>query len=447
MSLICHNSGGISALNCLISNMKNPFSRNPLKPLMTLVFTVLLGTQYLQAQDGEKIFKQNCAVCHDPFGDRTITGPGLKGLFDRAPGGDWLKNWILNNQKLIKAGDPYAVKVYNQYGKATMNVFEGQLTDKDVEAVIGYLKKGPPVADVTTTPTGGGAAVEEQAEGGIAPLYLVLGVIVILAILLVTLRSIRTSLQNSRNRASGLPDEPEVTFWQESRNWIANNRRLVGVLCIIVVFVGMKGCWDACYDIGVYYDWETGKGYKPEQPIKFSHKLHAGDNQIACQYCHSGVEKSRHAGIPSVNICMNCHKGISSGPQYKEAEIAKIYKAAGFNPTSGKYDESKQSPLKWIKVHNLPDHVYFNHSQHVVVGGIDCATCHGDVKSMTVAEQKAPLTMKWCIECHRTTEVAMEGNAYYDRLHKALKEKYAGQLDVRYTVEKIGGLECSKCHY
>jgi hypothetical protein len=272
-------------------------------------------------------------------------------------------------------------------------------------------------------------------------------VIAILAILLVTLRSIRTALQNSANRAEGKPDVPETTFWQEARGWMSGNRRLVGVICIVLAFVGMKSCWDACYDLGVYYDWETGKGYRPEQPIRFSHKLHAGDNEIDCKYCHNSVEKSRHAGIPTVNICMNCHKGISSGPQYKEKEIAKIYQAAGFDAKNGTYDQSKQNPLKWIKVHNLPDHVYFNHSQHVVVGKIECGTCHGDVKSMTIVEQKSPLTMKWCIECHRKTEVAMEGNAYYDRLHKALKEKYAGQYDVRFTVEKIGGLECAKCHY
>jgi cytochrome c2 len=429
-------------------HMKNPFPRTLFNPLIALVFTLLVFPKSTQAQDGEKIFKQNCAVCHAPFTGQKLTGPGLAGVFDRVPKGDWLNHWIMNNQKVIKSGDAYANKIYNEFGRANMNVFEGQLTDKDIDAVLAYLKKGPPA--VVGVPGGapGGAGVEaEEPAKTIEPLYLVLGVLVVLAILLVTLRSIRTALQNSRNRAAGLSDEKELTFWQESWNWIVNNQRLVGVLSIIVVCIGMKGCWDACYDIGVYYDWETEKGYKPEQPIKFSHKLHAGDNEIACQYCHSGVEKSRHAGIPSVNICMNCHKGIQSGPQYKEKEIAKIYEAAGFDPKEQKYDLSKQNPLKWIKVHTLPDFVYFNHSQHVVVGKIDCATCHGDLKKMTVAEQKSPLTMKWCIDCHRSTEVAMEGNAYYDRLHKALKEKYAGQREVRFTVEKIGGLECGKCHY
>jgi cytochrome c2 len=428
--------------------MKNQISRIPLKALIAAVFTVFIFTSNLQAQDGEKLFKQNCAVCHFSHTDQKLTGPGLKGVFDRVPKGDWIVKWILNNQKLIKAGDPYAVKVYNDNGKASMNVFEGQLEEKDVTAIIDFLKgpaPDPPIAVNNSNGNAGGA--EQEETHGLTPLYIILGVIVILAILMVTLRSVRTALQNTTNRAEGKPEVPEMTFWQEAGSWISGNRRLVGVFCIIIASIGTKSCWDACYDIGVYYDWQTKKGYKPEQPIKFSHKLHAADNEIPCQYCHNSVEKSRHAGIPTVNVCMNCHKGIQSGPQYKEREIAKIYEAAGFDPKAGTYDNSKQNPLKWIKVHNLPDHVYFNHSQHVVVGKIECGTCHGDVKSMTVVEQKSPLTMKWCIDCHRKTEVAMAGNAYYDRIHTALKEKYAGQRDVRYTVEKIGGIECSKCHY
>lgn len=430
--------------------MKNSIRRTSLKALSTLVFTVFIfSNSVLKGQDaanGAKLFKQNCAVCHASHTDQRLTGPGLKGLFDRAPKGDWLKKWILNNEKLIKSGDAYANKIFNDYGKAAMTVFEGQLSEKDVDDILAFIK-APPVDAGPKTPTPGDVTVAAEPQGGIEPLYLILGVVVILAIMLGALRSVRTSLQNAANRAEGKAEKPEQTFWEEAKEWMGQRRRLVGVFVIIIAFAGMKSCWDACFNISVYYDWKTQKGYKPEQPIKFSHKLHAGDNEIACQYCHSSVEKSRHAGIPSVNICMNCHKGIQKGPQYGETEIAKIYAAAGFDPKTNSYDDSKQNPLKWIKVHNLPDHVYFNHSQHVVVGKIECTTCHGDVKAMTVAEQKAPLTMKWCIECHRKTEVAMAGNAYYDRLHKALKEKYAGQYDVKFTVDKIGGLECGKCHY
>lgn len=433
--------------------MKNNISQISVKALLAVVFTVFTISSKIHAQDGEKLFKQNCAVCHTSHTDQKLTGPGLKGVFDRIQSGSlskeaWLTKWIINNEKLIKSGDAYANKIYGENGKAAMTVFEGQLDEKQVASILAFIKAPAPVA-AGAAPAAAGQESAETANGngGIEPLYLILGFIVILIILIGSLRSVRASLQNSSNRSEGKEENPEVTFGQEVKNWITGHRRLVGVFGIIIAFVGMKSCWDACYNIGVYYDYRTQKGYKPEQPIKFSHKLHAGDNEIACQYCHSSVEKSRHAGIPSVNICMNCHKGIQKGPQYGEKEISKIYAAAGFDPKSGTYDDSKQNPLKWIKVHTLPDHVYFNHSQHVVVGKVECATCHGNLKEMTVAEQKSPLTMKWCIECHRKTEVAMEGNAYYDRLHKALKEKYAGQYDVKFTVEKIGGLECAKCHY
>jgi mono/diheme cytochrome c family protein len=434
--------------------MKNHLSRSSVKALIATIFTVFtVSTQvFAQSKEGEKLFKQNCATCHKSHEDGVITGPGLKGVFDRVPKGDWIHKWILNNEKVIKSGDAYANALYAKFNKQAMNVFEGQLTDAQVDEIIKFLH-GPPPAEPgkVTTPAPGGEVAQTEHGATVEPLYLILGTIVILAILIGAFRSVRTSMQNSANRAEGKAEMPETTFWQEAREWMSGHRRLVGVICIVIACVGMKSCWDACYRIGVYYDWKTQKGYKPEQPIKFSHKLHAGDNEIACQYCHNSVEKSRHAGIPTVNICMNCHKGIQKGPQYEDKEIAKIYQASGFDPANptkwNPNDKTKQNPIAWIKVHNLPDHVYFNHSQHVVVGKIECATCHGDVKSMTVAEQKAPLTMKWCIECHRKTEVAMQGNAYYDRLHAALKKKYAGRYDVKFTVEKIGGLECAKCHY
>ncbi len=265
-----------------------------------------------------------------------------------------------------------------------------------------------------------------EEEKGVNPLYILLAVLVILAILIGILRGVRLSLQNVTNAKEGQPAVEPATFTQESKNWLGNNRRFVAVCLIVLSCIGMKSCWNSLFKVGVYYDWQTGKGYHPEQPIKFSHKIHAGDNAIACQYCHNSVEKSRHAGIPTVNICMNCHKGIQEGAvtalkkflKYMPQQASILKRAPMLSVAA------KQNPIEWIKVHNLPDHVYFNHSQHVVVGKIECAQCHGDVKAMTTVEQKSPLTMKWCIECHRKTEVAMAGNAYYDRLHEALKEKY-----------------------
>jgi cytochrome c2 len=397
------------------------------------------------SKSGKTIFKANCAVCHSMC-DQHLTGPGLKDVAGRVPPGAWLHEWIKNSEKKIKGGDTYANKIFKDNGGATMTVFEGTLTDAQIDDVIEYLKagdcvvKGPEVAATT----GGGAPVEEK--GGIDPLYIILAIIVILAILIGILRGVRNSLSAV---AEHTPEEElSKTFWQEARDWMAGHRRLIGVFCIIIVLLGMRSCWNGLWMVGVYYDKETDKGYKPEQPIKFSHKLHAGDNAIACQYCHNSVEKSRHAGIPTVNVCMNCHKSIQSGPQYQEKEISKIYAAAGFNAKTGQYDPAMpQNPIQWIKVHNLPDHVYFNHSQHVVVGKQECTTCHGNVKEMTVAEQKAPLTMGWCIECHRKTEVAMQGNAYYDKLHAYLKNKYKDQHLKTFTVAQMGGLECGKCHY
>lgn len=426
--------------------MHNHMSHFSLKSLFGAIFLFFAFSFGLKAQDGAKIFKQNCAVCHT-LTDQKLTGPGLAGVAGRVPKPEdqWLFNWIKNNNKVIASGDAYAKALVAANGGAdAMSEFEF-LSDDEVKALVAFVKAPPAPKEVAkTTVVADSGETEEKTT--IDPLYLILGGVVVLAIIIGALRSVRQSLQNSYNRKEGKSELPEMTFGEEVKHWMSNNRRLVGVFAIILVFAGMKSCWNACFDLGVYYDWETQKGYKPEQPIKFSHKLHAGDNEIACQYCHYTVEKSRHSGIPTVNICMNCHKGISTGPQYGETEIAKIYAAAGFNAKTAAYD-GPQNPIKWIKVHTLPDHVYFSHQQHVVVGKQDCANCHGDVKKMTVVEQKNPLTMKWCVECHRKTEVAMEGNAYYDKLHKALKEKYKGQYDVKFTVDKIGGLECGKCHY
>jgi mono/diheme cytochrome c family protein len=427
----------------MIKNM----SRNALNLLLGLIFVGFVSINHASAADGKSIFKQNCAVCH-ALTDQKITGPGLKGLADRAPKGDWLFNWIKNNEKVIKSGDAYANKILKENGNAAMTVFEGVLSDDDIKAVQAYVLN-PPVEVKPTNPGGGGevAANGTTDEKGVNPLYIILSVIVILGILTGILRGVRLSLQRVTSQKEGAEPAETISFFEEGKKWMGEHKRFMVVCLIALSCIGMKSCWNSLFRIGVYYDWQTGKGYHPEQPIKFSHKIHAGDNAIACQYCHNSVEKSRHAGIPTVNICMNCHKGIQEGATTGTKEIAKIYAAAGFDAKAGTYDVSKQNPIQWIKVHNLPDHVYFNHSQHVVVGKIDCAQCHGNVKEMTTVEQKNPLTMKWCIECHRKTEVAMAGNPYYDRLHEALKEKYKKEHLTTFTVAQMGGIECAKCHY
>ena len=132
----------------------------------------------------------------------------------------------------------------------------------------------------------------------------------------------------------------------------------------------------------------------------------------------------------------------------RETEIAKIYDAIGFDVQTRSYIEGyEQKPIKWIRIHNLPDLAYFNHSQHVTIGKIECQECHGPVQEMDVVKQESDLTMGWCVDCHRETGVAMDGNEYYDKMHMELKEKYAAEGKTTFTVEDIGGLECAKCHY
>jgi hypothetical protein len=152
-----------------------------------------------------------------------------------------------------------------------------------------------------------------------------------------------------------------------------------------LVFANLAACEQTVFNVPTYQ-----KGYKPLQPISYSHKLHAGDLQMECKYCHFGSEKSRKAGIPPLNVCMNCHKTVrTESPQIKK--LAEAY-AAG-------------KSIPWIKVHNLPDFVSFDHSRHVN-RGVACQTCHGPIQEMAEVEQWAPLSMGWCVNCHRNYNVA-----------------------------------------
>ncbi len=416
----------------------------PQKQQFLVIFSFLFLSFFFSvnrtsAQDGEKIFKAKCAVCHS-MGTNKITGPGMEGVMSRVPSEDWLLKWIKNNDALIKSGDAYAVKVYEANGKAAMTVF-ADVPDDDIKAVIKYIKeyKAPLPPPPPDDPKGGGQVASE----GLNPLGILLGVIGFLIIIILVLRGVRHSLKNLQNEKQGLPEEETVGPWKEFTRWCGNNKRIVAVAIIFILGGLTTSAWYALKDIDVK------TGYKPVQPINFSHKIHAGDNAIDCQYCHSGVEKSKNAGIPPVNVCMNCHKGISKGPTTGTEEIAKIYEAAGWDPEKGEYNKP-QKPIQWVKVHNLQDFVFFSHQQHVTVGKQECATCHGDLKKMAAAEQVSPLTMAWCIDCHRKTEVpGMKDNPYYESLHKKLAEKFKNLPKDQQviTVAKMGGIECSKCHY
>ena len=400
----------------------------------SLLLAILINFNAASAQDAAKLFKQNCAVCHS-LGKNKITGPGLEGVATRVPSDAWLAKWIKNNKEVIKSGDPYAKKILAEYNGADMTTFT-DLTDDEITSLIVYIKNPPKTQEVVATAPVGGESKEQ--EKGVNPLAVLLGVIAFLVLIIAVLRGVTHSLKNIQNEKQGLPEEEAIGPWAEIKRWMSFHKRTVAVFILFIIGGLLSSGWYALKEIGVY------TGYQPAQPIAFSHKIHAGENAINCQYCHSGVEKSKNAGIPSVNVCMNCHKGISKGPVYGTTEIAKIYDAAGWDPDKGEYTKP-QKPIEWIKVHNLQDFVFFSHQQHVKVGKQECTSCHGEVKEMTTAKQVNSLTMGWCIDCHRKTEVpGMKDNPYYESLHKTLAEKYKGQT---ITVDKMGGIECGKCHY
>lgn len=409
-------------------------------PTLAILLALFLQSSAVQAQDAAKLFKANCASCHKPT-DQKLVGPGLKGVRSRWPDEAKLIAWIKNSTAFLATGDAYANKLFEEYGKSVMPA--QNLSDAEILAIIDWTDKG---GDAPAAPTQG----DGQAKTTDAPAetssdtyaMILLGVGIILLVLVSVLGSVKSSLESLVNEKKGILVEPKPvrTPVENFKHWASGNKKLVAIIGLFLVIWVAKQGWNSLLSIGVY------QGYAPEQPIKFSHKLHAGDNQIACVYCHSGVEKSKHANIPSANVCMNCHMYIQEGPNYGKEEISKIYAALDYNPETRTYGKN-QKPIKWIRVHSLPDHAYFNHSQHVAVGKIECAECHGPIDSMEVVQQYSPLTMGWCIDCHRKTEVDYKDNKYYEELHKKFVNDPSYKKGDKFTIGSIGGLECSKCHY
>ncbi len=398
------------------------FSRSIL--LLTFFFTFPLNI-FPQNDDGAQIFKTNCISCHTIGGGRLI-GPDLEGITKKRKE-DWLKKWINSSSDLIASGDADAIAIFEEYNKVAMTSF--YFEDEDMDALLAYLEN-PPIEEkkLATTAT-------EKHEQGMSNSSILLLIVVLLLLLVYILTSIKNKLKTQLNQPTETLSEsiinPGKIFLSESRNIV--------ILGFIVFIVVMKFTFDTLMGIGVTTN------YQPEQPIAFSHKIHAGDNGIDCNYCHSSARNSKTAGIPSANVCMNCHANITSGTNTGKIEIQKIYDAIGYNPEIREYIEDyEQKPIQWVRIHNLPDLAYFNHSQHVSVGGLECQECHGPVEEMDVVYQHSELTMGWCVDCHRETQIKMEGNEYYTKIHEQMKEKYAGQ---KITVDKMGGLECGKCHY
>jgi mono/diheme cytochrome c family protein len=426
-----------------------------------IALTYVSTTSVSWSADGEELFNTHCATCHKVLDNST--GPKIQGVRAKWEEGgalegslhQWVRDW-----SVAAAKDPYAASVAN-WSPTAMSKF-GFLKDEEIDAIFDYADNYTPIVKTSATGVDTSSPAEEESNTWV---WLLIGVVFIGIILAVG--GVRRQLKYATYENETGHVASEESYGEEVRSWIFKNRKFVGILTLAVVLGGAVAGYFALNEIGVYHN------YQPSQPIEFPHSIHAGVNGIDCKYCHNSVEKSKTAGIPSVNVCMNCHKGIKGNDDTQKAKIAKIYEAAGFNADGPGSYTNETKPIIWNKVHVLPDHVYFNHKQHVVVGGIDCKQCHGDMTKETTARvmsveelnavegnvqlTRASFTMGWCIECHAEKEISngpvnSVGSGYYDEIHKRLMEHnkplYQKYLkDDKVTVQELGGWECAKCHY
>jgi mono/diheme cytochrome c family protein len=393
------------------------------------IFFILSNSLHAQSvEEGEKLYKANCVSCHQM--DKKVIGPALRGVNDKYSQ-EWLLKWIKNSAELIASGDPDAIAIYEEYNKSPMTAFT-YLSDEEVLSILEYIEVAPEkVAPTAVAGVSGGEVSQSDPK---RKYYIQLSLSILLLLIVVALWKVKNMLKDAAN------EDKEDLFQSVSSIVSAYLERtpLVVMTVVLILGLGANAAWHLLTGVGVT------QGYKPEQPIAFSHELHAGINGVDCNYCHHTARHSKSAGIPSANVCMNCHTYINEGPSGKE-EIQKIYDAVGFDPEKGRYIEGyQQKPIKWVRIHNLPDLAYFNHSQHVVAGGVECQECHGAIEEMEVVEQHSSLTMGWCINCHRDTEIDVADNDYYEEMHAKFKENHPGET---FNVEAIGGLECGKCHY
>jgi mono/diheme cytochrome c family protein len=368
--------------------------------LVTLLFPSLGLSQEADIQAGKALFNTNCAACHQL--NRKAVGPALRGVTEKYDK-EWLYSWIKNGTQMIKDGDPQAVAIWEEYNRAVMTNYP-QFSNEQIDNILAYTNFTPP------TPAPAVATAQTVSQGSDISVNIILAVaIVIFTILIVMLFLVQRTLIKIAN-ASGVkidvePKRKIKPLWKT----IVENQFIMFLLVIGFLLSSAYFTYGYLMQIGI------DQGYAPIQPIHYSHKIHAGANQIECKYCHSSARVSKHSGIPSLNVCMNCHEYIGeyNGEEDLENgytkdfytnEIKKLYNAVGWDEENQVYTGNTQ-PVKWIRIHNLPDFVYFNHAQHAQVAQIECQTCHGPVEEMEIMYQYSPLTMGWCIDCHRESNV------------------------------------------
>ncbi len=465
------------------------------KHIRWMVISLLLGASLLQAapnvEEGKNLFMANCASCHSRDMKTNLTGPALGGVEGRwaaYPRQD-LYRWIRASQAMIAEGHPRAVELWAQWKPTLMNNFPG-LTDEQIESILLYVndvvnKKAAPGAGQAGPAAGGAAGPQSDST-----LWIFAGIAVILGLLAFALMRIIDNLQNLARVQAG---QPPV---RRTLGQMLTTKGAIAFMVFAATLIFGYKTVDNATRMG------RQQGYQPEQPIAFSHALHAGTNKIDCQYCHDSARRSKHASIPGANTCMNCHTVVKKGSKSGTAEITKIFASIGYDPITNKYipdyenwtekqiedlykrwigqeyvadnglttlndagrmvvetqwegivkalkNDSNgkiQGPIEWVRVHNLADHAYFNHAQHVAVGQVACQQCHGPVEQMEELYQYSTLGMGWCINCHRQTEVKFKDNDYYQQYARYHEELKTGKRD-KVTVADIGGLECQKCHY
>ncbi|MDZ7741538.1 MAG: c-type cytochrome [Bacteroidota bacterium] len=365
------------------------------------------------ASEGKQLFT-TCAACHTIGGGKMV-GPDLKDVTEKRDR-EWLYSFIRNSQEMVKAGDPIAVEIFNEYNKVPMP--PNDFTDEQLESVLLFIEAKSAGEEVTDKAPAG----EQTTEAGQADKELALQEQMVIH-----------ELERDRNYSPA--------FWISIALFVLAifdlvvtrfiKARFVNIFVIIItgIIVG---------EIIVREAISLGRqeGYAPEQPIWFSHKVHVQQNKIDCRYCHHTVDDSKYAGIPSAQLCMNCHNVVKEGKITGKKEIAKIYDAIENN-----------TPIEWIKVHNLPDHVFFSHAQHANIGQLDCVECHGPVEEMDKVKQVSDLSMGWCLNCHRDSKVTQfETNEFYKHYTELHEKLNSGEIST-VSVQDIGGNDCQKCHY